>query len=528
MSQPYAPGASPRHVTATQAASAPRFLKPTGGLLLPFALLAFVSASVGADPVKYPLGDIPLPPAVYQQNLKALPPDRMAVLESTLPPSYDARNEGIVTPAKNQGSCGSCWAFATVGAMESHLLRELGVGPENLSEQQQISCNTANYGCSGGYSSAVRYWEGPPQPDKGPIDESVFPYTASDSTACYQPVAAQMPYRVVDYHTVPTTTAAFKASLYENGPSYWRYDVYDDFYTYWGRYAPGAVYVNQGSTYAGGHAVLLIGWDDAKGAFLCKNSWGSGGPNGDGTFWIAYSGHRNGLGFGMINFALTSLETCTTNSECDDGIYCNGAEQCISGSCESGTPVSCASDGQWCNGVERCDEVAQGCISVNAPCDSEAEVCIEDGDFCQAASCGNGVCEIGEDCHTCGADCISGTGGGTEQACVLGVANGICNPRRETAECIDCAPAYCCGDGVCNGEENGTNCALDCGSEPVAEICDNNIDDDGDLQIDCDDTDCATFSGCEEPPICAPRLGTCDTSADCCSGRCLVNRHLCL
>ena len=73
--------------------------------------------------------------------------------------------------------------------------------------------------------------------------------------------------------------------------------------------------------------MLLIGWDDAKGAFLCKNSWGPGGPNGDGTFWIAYAGHAYDLGFGMANFSLEALG-CATDAECDDNAYCNGAETC--------------------------------------------------------------------------------------------------------------------------------------------------------------------------------------------------------
>jgi hypothetical protein len=142
------------------------------------------------------------------------------------------------------------------------------------------------------------------------------PYTANDGTTCVN--EPQLGYRVVGYYTVPVTIADFKQSLYEDGPSYWRYDVYEDFYTFWGTYSPGAVYVNNSNNYVGGHAVLLIGWDEQKQAFLCKNSWGTGGPNGDGTFWISYGEHLNDLRFGMANFDVVSL-TCNSNSDCDDG-----------------------------------------------------------------------------------------------------------------------------------------------------------------------------------------------------------------
>ena len=97
--------------------------------ILPAALFVLIiGMTAEAQPLKHMLGDIPLPPEAYRKFLKVRPADELQALAEALPATYDARNEGIVTPAKNQGSCGSCWAFATVGAMESHLLKELGVG----------------------------------------------------------------------------------------------------------------------------------------------------------------------------------------------------------------------------------------------------------------------------------------------------------------------------------------------------------------------------------------------------------------
>jgi hypothetical protein len=256
--------------------------------------------------------DIPLDEETYQQYLKPVEyPDGLS--RAVLPTSYDARDDGLVTSPKNQGACGSCWAFASVGALESHL-KAIGL-PEgstyDYSEQQLVSCNSSQLGCCGGGSTALQYWE-----TAGPIAESCFTYGES-STECTisSPIEStidcsdassctQLDYRVTNWHTV--STSDFKGSLYIDGPSYWRFSVYDDFNAWYNTASSGSVYVNGPATnYLGGHAVLLIGWDDSKGAYLLKNSWGpTSGPQGDGTFWMAYSGHANDLSFQMVNFDL--------------------------------------------------------------------------------------------------------------------------------------------------------------------------------------------------------------------------------
>jgi len=162
------------------------------------------------------------------------------------------------------------------------------------------------------------------------------------------------------------------------------------------------------------------------------------------------------------------------------------------------------------------------------------------------ATCGNGICDVGENCYNCPSDCISGSGGALscnnlpEGVCFKDVCDGVCYPRKDLPECPDCAPSYCCGDGVCTSPEDSYNCTIDC-SEPLptlcgngycdagedrcscpddcgGEVCSNGIDDDCDDLVDCSDTDdCKSDPSCNS---CSAKKEACTDDSDCCSGRC--------
>lgn len=111
-----------------------------------------------------------------EQHCSATNRKSFGSLNANIPKEWDWRSLGVVSPVKNQGKCGSCWTFSTIGALESHFLLKYGQF-RNLSEQQLVDCagDYDNHGCKGGLPShAFEYIK-----DNGGISlETNYPYLA--------------------------------------------------------------------------------------------------------------------------------------------------------------------------------------------------------------------------------------------------------------------------------------------------------------------------------------------------------------
>ena len=212
----------------------------------------------------------------------------------TIPESYDLRSLGYVTPVKNQGGGGNCWAFAGIAALESCILKATGVSYDFSEENMKnLMAKYSDYGWNmapntGGYDDmAIGYllsWLGPVNDTcdvysgssyLSPVFNSLFHvqnmlfierknYTDNDG----------IKKAIIDYGAV--STCIYWTGAYANGKNY---------------YYTGSDGVN--------HAIAIVGWDDnysrdnfktkpaGDGAWIIKNSWGTGSGD-NGYYYVSY------------------------------------------------------------------------------------------------------------------------------------------------------------------------------------------------------------------------------------------------
>jgi len=268
------------------------------------AEIAEIQAMIEAEGLDWVAGPTPmnaLPPS-ERPPLNSFPPLSADFLEKSnsvieplpardLPASWDWRDHAGTTPAKNQGGCGSCWAFASVGVLEAYHRIQTG-NIVLFSEQQCLSCNEFDYGCDGGNSDGCYWlWQ-----SFGAVPSSCFPYYGTDTYPCIQD-DCEVKARIDGWSALGSNETVIKTAVLIH-PIYVRI------------YATNAMMSYGGGCYSGpsgttNHAVVICGWDDnacsGQGAWLIKNSWGAGwGYAGFG--WIKFGSSSIGAGGHTLDY----------------------------------------------------------------------------------------------------------------------------------------------------------------------------------------------------------------------------------
>jgi len=237
-------------------------------------------------------------------------------VQSALPSSYDLRAEGRVSKIKDQGLHGTCWAFASLSALESELLPEesLEFSPDHMSLNNSFALNQ-DYG--GDYTMSMAYltaWQ-------GPVLEKDDPYGDNKSNSDLKPVKHVQDIQIIkskDFEKIKKAVFQYggvQTSLYcdlksfKSQSPYYNPKTYS--YSYLGQEKPN-------------HDIVIIGWDDnypkenfpmdleGNGAFICQNSWGNEFGN-QGIFYVSYYDAN----IGIHNVVYTGIE----NADNYDNIY---------------------------------------------------------------------------------------------------------------------------------------------------------------------------------------------------------------
>lgn len=208
----------------------------------------------------------------------------------------DLRTLNGVTPVKNQGNCGSCWAFCAVSVIESNYKLTYGETID-ASEQQALSCTNSGT-CLGGWTTNVFEYL---RINKYKLtDESLYPYLDSSTGTINstQPCRTNLTgkYEIEDWgyisedYSIKPTIAQIKDALYKYGGVGTSIISGTSIFQ---SYREGSEPIDDTSNKSTDHCVTIIGWDDAKQSWLIKNSWGTSWGN-QGYAWVKYTSSKIG------------------------------------------------------------------------------------------------------------------------------------------------------------------------------------------------------------------------------------------
>lgn len=204
-----------------------------------------------------------MPPKQWRANSSGT-----CVAQSTFRlPAVDWRVKNAVTPVKNQGQCGSCWAFSTTGALEGAYAVKTG-NLVSFSEQELVSCDRTDMGCSGGEMDNAFSWI---KQQGGLCRESDYTYTSGAGVrGCCRKTCHPLPEsKVVQWVDVNATDSALEEAIMKGPVSVAIEADQVGFQMY-----SSGVYTGKCGTNLD-HGVLAVGYGTEKGQdyWLVKNSW---------------------------------------------------------------------------------------------------------------------------------------------------------------------------------------------------------------------------------------------------------------
>jgi len=303
------------------------------------------------------------------------PNDLETVIGSSLedsPDEYDRRDDDTTTDARNQGSCGSCWAFSGIAALESKYLILTGDSPSDVdfSEQQFLDCtyesSSDKDGCQGGWMTNA--WQRLKNEEKSILmSETQRPYTKVDGVCdilelnkpnSMSKVVMAGTMQVGDSSVATIMGAATQEKIYSQGAVAIAIQVEDVFSSY-----ESGIFNTQCESTSVNHALTLIGYTQQ--AFIAQNSWG--------TWWgdkgTVQLSRTNGNLCQMLSYTMWPLMECAWGLDAITG-KCNIADSC--GGCENNG---------YCNEKGDCE-----CLD-----GYKGDQCGEkEGDACDNVECHNG------------------------------------------------------------------------------------------------------------------------------------------
>ncbi|MFW6150778.1 MAG: C1 family peptidase [Chloroflexota bacterium] len=247
-----------------------------------------------------------VPPREDLSHLLRLPVERRMLPADTLPSSFDWRDQGKVTPVKDQNPCGTCWLHGNLAAVEGKVLVEEDVAYD-FSEQNLACCVDPSWvyldgnRCHGGgsYKRVVDTLA-----KKGTRLESCQPYNTPtiDTESCDD--SCESIKRVTGFRLVAMSagmTAEVKQALYDHGPLTMVF-YYDPTHAH---LYPGSIYYYPDCGVTPNHCTCIVGWDDSiahpagggSGAWIVKNSWGTGWGDGGYCYLCYGSGNMREVGY---------------------------------------------------------------------------------------------------------------------------------------------------------------------------------------------------------------------------------------